>query len=61
MDIFLWGHLEEHVCAVPPGIIGDLVARLQAAVTTVDANMLKRKCRAEAASNICCNYEAPMA
>jgi hypothetical protein len=38
-DIFLWGHLKEQVYAVPPRTIEDLVARLQAAVTTVDANM----------------------
>jgi hypothetical protein len=41
MDILLWGHLKEHVSAVPPRTIEDLVARLQAAVTTVDENMLR--------------------
>jgi hypothetical protein len=39
---FLWGHLKEQVYTVPPRTIEDLVARLQAAVTTVDANMLRR-------------------
>jgi hypothetical protein len=38
MDFSLWGQLEEQVYAVPPRTIEDLVARLQAAVTTVDAN-----------------------
>jgi hypothetical protein len=42
MDFFLWGHLKEQVYAVPPRTIEDLVARPQAAVTTVDANMLRR-------------------
>jgi hypothetical protein len=41
MDFFLWGHLKGQVYAVPPRTIDDLVARLQAAVTTVDANMLR--------------------
>jgi hypothetical protein len=36
------GHLKERVYAVCPRIIGDLVARLQAAVTAVDAIMLRR-------------------
>jgi hypothetical protein len=42
MDFFLWGHLKEQVYTVPSRTIEDLVARLQAAVTTVDANMLRR-------------------
>jgi hypothetical protein len=41
MDIFLWGHLKELVYAVPPRTIEALMARLQAAVTMVDANMLR--------------------
>jgi hypothetical protein len=41
MEVFLWGHLKEQVYAVPPRTIEDLVARLQAAVTTVDANILR--------------------
>jgi hypothetical protein len=36
---FLWGHLKEYDYAVPPRT---LVARLQATVTTVDANILRR-------------------
>jgi hypothetical protein len=71
MDFFLWGHLKEQVYAVPPRTIEDLVARLQAAVTTVDANMFvleRMPCSAllsvlkwtEAASNTYCNYEAAM-
>jgi hypothetical protein len=39
MVLFLWGHLKEHVYAVPPRIIEDLVARLQPAGTTVDAEI----------------------
>jgi hypothetical protein len=42
MDFFLWGHLKEQVYAVPPRTIEDLVQRLQAGVTTVDAHMLRR-------------------
>jgi hypothetical protein len=38
----LSGHLKERVYAVCPRTIEDLVARLQAAVTAVDANMLRR-------------------
>jgi hypothetical protein len=41
-DFFLWGHLKEHVYAVPPGPIEDLAETLKAAVTEVDANMLRR-------------------
>jgi hypothetical protein len=33
------GHLKEHVYAVSPRTMLDLVARLQAAVTAVDVNM----------------------
>jgi hypothetical protein len=42
MDFFLWGRLKEYFYAVRPRTIGDLVARPQAAVTTVDANTLRR-------------------
>jgi hypothetical protein len=42
MDFLLWGHLKEQVYGLPPRNTEDLVARLQAAVTTVDANMLRR-------------------
>jgi hypothetical protein len=71
-DFFLWRHLKEHVYAVPHRTIEDLVARLQEAVTTVDANMLgvfeRMPCSAlpsalkwtDAASKTYCNYEAPM-
>jgi hypothetical protein len=36
------GCLRKHVYAVPPRTIEDLVEKLKAAVTTVDANMLRR-------------------
>jgi hypothetical protein len=39
MNVFLWGHLKEHVYAVPPRAIKDLMGRLQAAVTMVDAHV----------------------
>jgi hypothetical protein len=39
---FLWGHLTEHVYAVSPTIIEDHMARPEAPVTAVDANMLRR-------------------
>jgi hypothetical protein len=42
LDFFLWRHLKEHVYAVPPTSIDDLVARLHTAVTIVDAGMLRR-------------------
>jgi hypothetical protein len=42
MDVFLWGHLKDQVYAVLPRTIEDLMATLQAAVTTVDSNMLRR-------------------
>jgi hypothetical protein len=42
INFFLWGHLKEQVYAVPPRTIEDLAAKLQAAMTTVDANMLRR-------------------
>jgi hypothetical protein len=38
----LCGHLKELVHAVPPRTTEDLVTKLQAAVTTVDANMRGR-------------------
>jgi hypothetical protein len=37
---FLHGHLTEHVYTAPSRTIKDLMARLQAAVTVVDANVL---------------------
>jgi hypothetical protein len=42
MDFFLWGHLKEQVYAVSPRTIEDLVEGLQAAMTTVNAKMLRR-------------------
>jgi hypothetical protein len=33
MDLFLWRHLKKYIYSVPPRIIDDLMARLQAAVT----------------------------
>jgi hypothetical protein len=38
MDIFLPGHLKENVYAVSPRTSEDLVARVRAAVATVDAS-----------------------
>jgi hypothetical protein len=40
--IFLQGHLKDYVYAVPPRTTDDLVARIQGAVTKVDAEMLRR-------------------
>jgi hypothetical protein len=37
----LRGHLKEHFCAAPPRTIKDLIGRLQAFLTSVNANMLK--------------------
>jgi hypothetical protein len=42
MDISLWEHLKMHVYAVPTRTLGDVLARTQAFVTMVDANMLRR-------------------
>jgi hypothetical protein len=42
MDFTLWGHLKDHVYAFPPWNIEDLIARLEADMTTADANMLRR-------------------
>jgi hypothetical protein len=42
MDFFLWRILKEQVYADPVRTIKDLMARLKAAVTVVDANMLRR-------------------
>jgi hypothetical protein len=41
INFILWGHPNEHVYALPPRTIEDLVARLQAAMTTADVNMLR--------------------
>lgn len=38
-NFFMFRHLKEHI-TVPPGIIKDIVIRLWAAVTMVDANVL---------------------
>jgi hypothetical protein len=42
MDFPLWGHLKDHVYAFPFWKIEDLMARLQADMTTANANMLRR-------------------
>jgi hypothetical protein len=39
MDYFLWGQLKEHVYAVPPKTIEDLVERLQAVVTVINQHV----------------------
>jgi hypothetical protein len=41
INLFLWGHLKEHVYAVPLRAIEDLAERLKATVTLVDANILR--------------------
>jgi hypothetical protein len=40
--LFPYGHMKNHVYALPPRTIEDVVAVLKRAVTTVDANMLRR-------------------
>jgi hypothetical protein len=42
MDFFLLGQLKEHVYAVHPRTIEDLVEGLEAVVTTVDVNIPMR-------------------
>jgi hypothetical protein len=42
-DCFLWGHLKGYFYAIPPRTIEDLVQRIEAAVTTVDVDMLWRE------------------
>jgi hypothetical protein len=42
IDFLLRGNLKEHVYAVPPRTIEDLVARIQAAVATADAETSRR-------------------
>jgi hypothetical protein len=41
MDVFLWGHLKEHVYAVHPRTTEDLVGKFQVAVTMVNTNILR--------------------
>jgi hypothetical protein len=41
MDYFLWGHQKEHVYAVPPKTIEDLMTRIRAFMAAVDANMVR--------------------
>ena len=41
MDFFLWGYLKEKVYASEPGNQIELIARLHAAVATVDAAILQ--------------------
>jgi hypothetical protein len=51
---FIWGHLKEYVYAVPPRTVEDLPVRLQAGVTTVDANMSRRVRENAARRNVAC-------
>jgi hypothetical protein len=37
----LWGHLKEYVCVGLPRTTEDLVARIEAAMTAVDARILR--------------------
>lgn len=41
MDFFLWGYLKEKIYALEPANQMELIARLHAAVATVDAAMLQ--------------------
>lgn len=42
MDFFLWGYLKEKVYAKEPEDMEEVIARLHAAVATIDAEMLLR-------------------
>jgi hypothetical protein len=44
IDLFLWGHFMENVYLVPPIRPEDTIARLRAAVDTVNAGMLQNVC-----------------
>ena len=39
-DFVMWEHVKEHIYAVPPRTVDDLVARLPVANTAVDASIL---------------------
>jgi hypothetical protein len=54
MKLFLWTDLKEYVYAVCLRTIKDLVARLQAAVTTVDTNKLGRVRENSVRSTVVC-------
>jgi hypothetical protein len=41
LDFFLWGHLKEIVHRDPPTDMEDLTKKFDAAVTTIDADMLR--------------------
>lgn len=41
LDFFLWGYLKEQVYATEPETVEHMVARLHAAATNVDAEMLQ--------------------
>jgi hypothetical protein len=41
MNLLMLGHLKDHVYMVRPRTVEDRVARLEAALTTVDVNMFK--------------------
>lgn len=72
MDFFLRGHVKKHIYTVPPGMIKDLVARLQAAVTSQCLHV--KACSRECCAVHCClpwngrrllqtptvNYKVPM-
>jgi hypothetical protein len=46
INVLLWGHLKEHVDAICSRSNEDLVARIQADVTTVDVKACSSECRA---------------
>jgi hypothetical protein len=71
VDFFLWRHQEQQIYTFPPRTIEELMARLQAVVTTVDAKILRRVPQnvkhcivstfiwTETVSKTYCDYEAP--
>ena len=42
LDFFLWGFLKEKVYETEPENVEDMIARLHAAIATIDAAMLQR-------------------
>lgn len=61
IDFLMWGHVKEHLYAVPPRTVDDLVARLPAADTAVDTNILRHleECHA-AHCLLSCNRRKPL-
>jgi hypothetical protein len=65
MNVFLWRHLKEHVYAVFLRTTAELVARLEAALTTgvlerIPCGTLRPAVKwTEASSNTYCKYKTP--